>query len=64
MKTAPLALAFLCILALCYIAWAQQQELVMLAEEVGDLGFKVREIAKPEQPKPRRTRTPKPKEPT
>ena len=61
MKTAPLVLAFMCILALAYIAWAQQQELVLLAEEVGNLGFKVREIGKP-APKPR-TRTPKPKEP-
>ena len=61
MKTAPLALAFLCILALCYIAWAQQQELVMLAEEVGDLGFKVREIEKP-APKPRTRKPAAPKE--
>lgn len=55
---ASLALAFLCLLALSYMVWAQQQELVMLAEAVGNL----QSAAIKPAPKPRAPRTPKPKE--
>lgn len=52
MRRATLTLAFLCILALAYLAWAQQQDIVMLAQEVGTLDAKLQDIAKPKPRKP------------
>ena len=57
MKT-PLALAFLAILALSYLLWAQQQEIVLLAEEVGNLRVGLDKALKP-KPRTRKPATPK-----
>lgn len=51
---APLAIAFLCILALCYLAWMQSNELIVLREDVGDLRLKLRDL----EPKPKPQRKP------
>ena len=59
---APLVLAFLCILALCYLAWAQQQELVTLAEEVADLRIGVNALEPKPAAKPRTRKPAAPKE--
>lgn len=46
------------ILGLAYLAWLQQQEIVLLTDDVTVLRRQVGELAKP-KPAPRRPRTPK-----
>ena len=57
---APIAIAFLCILALAYLLWAQRMESMMIAEELSDLRVGLGELEK-KMPVPRSR---KPKETT